>query len=95
MTRAYLKVRTKDVTHDMTRYNAYLNVPQTDKPIRMEYNHRTRTMEEVERRGALYHTFEEGEFTYYMRPSCYNANWDRHAVDRYASFGVKTTIERR
>jgi hypothetical protein len=81
----------------MTRYIGYKRIPETEKPERFVYNPFDGTVTQMKegekakggRTGAIYHVFREGEWMYYLRPSGLNTNWEKHAVDRYRSFGVK------
>ncbi len=78
----YVYVRTSQIHPDMTRYMSYSGVEETAKPEKVGasegWSHDTPWM----------HRIQIGQMTYFMRPSIYNDNWERHAIERYASFGV-------
>lgn len=79
--RWYLQVPTAAVmpgtmNADMLRYMGYANGVAMAEPARDSH-------------GTVKHIIREDGFSYYMRPSCYNAVWDDQCIGRWASFGVK------
>ena len=85
MKRVYVRVKTSQIVDDMTRYMAYQDVKETEQPQRMVW---------VASSKPVVHRFQKDGFTYFMRPSVFNNYWEKHAVERYASFGVSTETVR-
>ena len=79
----YVRVKTDEVHPDMTRYMSYDKMPETARPQQVKYSAGD---------TPFLHRFQRDGYTYFMRPTIFNAVWEIHAVERYASFGIKADI---
>ena len=66
----------------MTRYMAYTDVAETEKPQKVQWKYD----------NPWLHRIQRDKWTFFMRPSLYNSNWEKNAKGRYASFGVTILI---